>query len=155
MYAFQKKAPTEQKCSKFLHYVPLQVNHFAETTLQAVLMTFYRSITPHLCSTSPALMGSKHHAHTSITQSKHYSVALNLDSEYKQARDSLGPPTSSTICYSHQLKALSEKRQNVLERAQPAVELTLFFHPNYYFKAAYLMTKSCLLTLSCCLFVAS
>ena len=124
---FSEESPNQAKSSKFLSHIPLQVKHFSEATLQAVIMTFYRPVTPNLCSPSPALVGGKHHAHTSITQSKHCSVALNLDSEYKQAWDSSGPPTPSTTCYSHQLKALAEKHHNVLERAQLAVELTPLF----------------------------
>lgn len=125
-------------------HIPWQVKHFAEVILPAVLMAFHRSITPHLCSLSPALVEDNHHAHTSITQSKHYAVALNLDSENKQAWDSSRP--SSRACCSHQLKAFSEKHQNVSERAQVAVELTLFFHPNDYLKPARPMSKSRLLT---------
>lgn len=52
-------------------------------------------------------------------------------------------------------QTFSEKHQNVFKKAHLAVELTLFFDPNYYSEAADLITKSLLLTLSPCLFVAS
>jgi len=127
VHAFQKKAPSEQKSSKLLPHVPSQVQHFAEAPLQAVLMTSYRSITPQPCSPSPALLGGK--AHTSTTQSKRCSAALNLASEYKPALHSSEPPTSSTTCYSHQLKAVSEKHQKILEGAELAAVLLLLFSP--------------------------